>query len=163
MRIGGPDPTGPALLGMRALRLVAETLFMTTLLHALAALVLGNFRFPPFFERAHSDFENSESRFNHLIRCVATYFFAALVGVVTASLNLPRNSPVGFILVRSVGASSPPTVIIGFLEKCQKNNVEADPEHQQRAKGRERTFNRRTTVPLLRNVTLCEPDDPHKG
>jgi hypothetical protein len=29
---------------------------MATLLHALAALVLGNFRFASFFERSHSGF-----------------------------------------------------------------------------------------------------------
>jgi hypothetical protein len=45
----------------RALRLVAETLLMATLLHALAALVLGNFRFASFFERAHSDFLDSRA------------------------------------------------------------------------------------------------------
>jgi hypothetical protein len=37
----------------RALCLITETLLMATLLHALAALVLGNFRFASFFERAH--------------------------------------------------------------------------------------------------------------
>jgi len=42
-----------------ALCLVAETLLMATLLHALAALVLGNFRFASFFERAHSGFSDS--------------------------------------------------------------------------------------------------------
>jgi hypothetical protein len=41
---------------------------MATLLHALAALVLGNFRFASFFERAHSDFRIREPGFNHLIR-----------------------------------------------------------------------------------------------
>lgn len=50
---------------------------MATLLHALAALVLGNFRFASFFERAHSDFRIREPGFNHLIRRVATQFFAA--------------------------------------------------------------------------------------
>ena len=50
---------------------------MATLLHALAALVLGNFRFAPFFERAHSVFQIREPGFNHLIRHVATQFFAA--------------------------------------------------------------------------------------
>ena len=39
-----------------ALCLVTETLLMATLLHALAALVLGNFRLASFFERAHSGF-----------------------------------------------------------------------------------------------------------
>ncbi len=56
--------------------LVAETLLMATLLHALAALVLGNFRFASFFERAHSVFRIREPGFNHLIRRLATYFFA---------------------------------------------------------------------------------------
>jgi hypothetical protein len=49
---------------------------MATLLHALAALVLGNFRFASFLERAHSGFRIREPGFNHLIRRVATYFFA---------------------------------------------------------------------------------------
>lgn len=61
----------------RALCLVAETLLMATLLHALAALVLGNFRFASFFERAHSDLRIREPGFNHLIHRVATHFFAA--------------------------------------------------------------------------------------
>jgi hypothetical protein len=65
----------PPYLG-DALRLVAETLLMATLLHALAALVLGNFRFASFFEGAHSGFQIREPGFNHLIRHVATHFFA---------------------------------------------------------------------------------------
>ena len=40
----------------RALRLIAETLFVSALPHALAALVLGDFRFASFLERAHSGF-----------------------------------------------------------------------------------------------------------
>jgi hypothetical protein len=51
---------------------------MATLLHALAALVLGNFRFASFLERAHSGFLIREPGFNHLIRRVATHFFADL-------------------------------------------------------------------------------------
>ncbi len=47
--------------GKPALCLVAETLLMATLLHALAALVLGNFRFASFFERAHSGFPDSRA------------------------------------------------------------------------------------------------------
>ena len=54
-----------------ALRPIAETLLMATLLHALAALVLGNFRLASFFERAHSGFQIREPGFNHLIRHVA--------------------------------------------------------------------------------------------
>jgi hypothetical protein len=42
------------------------------LLHALAALVLRNFRFTSFFERAHSGLLIREPGFNHLIRRVAT-------------------------------------------------------------------------------------------
>jgi len=49
---------------------------MATLPHALAALVLCNFRFASFLERAHSDFQIREPRFNHLIRRIATEFFA---------------------------------------------------------------------------------------
>ncbi len=45
---------------------------MAILLHALAALVLGNFRLASFFERAHSGFQICEPGFNHLIRRVAT-------------------------------------------------------------------------------------------
>jgi hypothetical protein len=61
----------------RALCLVAETLLMATLLHAFAALVLGNFRFASFFERAHSGFQIREPGFNHLIHRVATHFLGA--------------------------------------------------------------------------------------
>jgi hypothetical protein len=43
-------------------------------LHAFAALMLGNFRFPSFFERAHSDFQIRESRLNHQMRRNATQF-----------------------------------------------------------------------------------------
>ena|SRR5205809_5586428 len=42
------------------LRLVAKTLLMATLLHALMALVLCNFRFASFFEGAHSVFQICE-------------------------------------------------------------------------------------------------------
>jgi hypothetical protein len=49
---------------------------MATLLHALAALVLGNFCFASFLERAHPGFQIREPGFNHLIRRVATHFFA---------------------------------------------------------------------------------------
>jgi hypothetical protein len=41
-------------------------------LHALAALMLGNFCFPSFLKRAHSDFQICEARLNHLIRRIAT-------------------------------------------------------------------------------------------
>jgi hypothetical protein len=52
-------PAGPNKYLMtrnRQLRLVAKTLLMAILLHALAALVLGNFRLASFLKRAHSDF-----------------------------------------------------------------------------------------------------------
>ena len=42
--------------------------------HTLAALVLGNFCFPSFFERAHLGFRGRRLRFNHLIRFIATQF-----------------------------------------------------------------------------------------
>ena len=74
------EPSGK--VGDRVLCLVAETLLMATLLHALAALVLGNFRFASFFERAHSGFQIREPGFNHLIRPVATYFFVASLGIL---------------------------------------------------------------------------------
>jgi hypothetical protein len=48
---------------------------MAILLHALAALVLGDFCLASFFERAHSGFFDCEPGFNHLIRSVATQFF----------------------------------------------------------------------------------------
>ena len=59
------------LAAFRALGPVTETLFVATLLHALAALVFSNFRFASFFERAHSGFQICEGRFNHLIRHIA--------------------------------------------------------------------------------------------
>jgi len=65
------------LAAFRALGPVTKTLFVATLLHALAALVFSNFRFASFFERAHSGFQICEGRFNHLIRRVATHFFTA--------------------------------------------------------------------------------------
>jgi hypothetical protein len=40
----------------RALRLISQPLLMPMRLHALAALMLGNFRFASFLERAHLDF-----------------------------------------------------------------------------------------------------------
>jgi hypothetical protein len=42
--------------------------------HALAALMLCNFRFASFLERAHSDFQIREFRFNHQMCCNATQF-----------------------------------------------------------------------------------------
>jgi hypothetical protein len=39
-----------------ALQLIPQSLLMPVRLHAFAALVLGNFCFPSFFKRAHSDF-----------------------------------------------------------------------------------------------------------
>src|SRR5262249_62104353 len=55
---------------------------MAVLLHVFAALVLGNFCFPSFFKRAHSDFSNCDStessnspqckrsrRFSYLVSC----------------------------------------------------------------------------------------------
>ena len=41
--------------------LVAQALLMPVRLHAFAALVFGNFCFPSFFKRAHSDFSNCDS------------------------------------------------------------------------------------------------------
>src|SRR5205823_13789507 len=45
----------------RALQLVPQPLLMRVRLHAFAALVLGNFCFPSFFKRGHSDFRNCDS------------------------------------------------------------------------------------------------------
>src|SRR5436190_11311201 len=42
------------------LKLVPQALLMPVRLHAFATLVFGNFCFPSFFKRAHSDFENCE-------------------------------------------------------------------------------------------------------
>src|SRR5262245_41567042 len=47
-------------------------------LHTLAALMLGDFSFASFLERAHSDFHNCEHGFNHRMRCNATYFSVAV-------------------------------------------------------------------------------------
>jgi hypothetical protein len=44
---------------MSSLQLVTQPLLMPVRFHALAALVLGNFGFPSFFKRAHSDFETA--------------------------------------------------------------------------------------------------------
>jgi hypothetical protein len=54
------------------LQFVPQALLMPVGLHAFAALVFGNFRFPSFFERAHSEFQIREWGFNHLIRRAAT-------------------------------------------------------------------------------------------
>jgi len=89
-----------------ALCLVAETLLMATLLHALAALVLGNFRLASFFERAHSGFSDCEPGFNHLIRRVATYFFAG-----ASSAHAKRTNEIQ-ISHRLVGAS------VAKIENC---------------------------------------------
>jgi hypothetical protein len=56
------------------LRFVPEPLLMPMRFHALAALMLRNFRFASFLERAHSDFQIREFRFNHQMRCNATQF-----------------------------------------------------------------------------------------
>jgi hypothetical protein len=44
----------------RALRLIPEALLVPIRFHALAALMLGNFRFASFLKRAHSDFQIRE-------------------------------------------------------------------------------------------------------
>jgi hypothetical protein len=44
----------------RALRLIPEAFLVPIRFHALAALVLGNFRFTSFLKRAHSDFQIRE-------------------------------------------------------------------------------------------------------
>jgi hypothetical protein len=54
------------------LHLITQAFLVAMRLHALAALVLGNFCFPSFFKRAHSDFHICEARLNHLIRRIAT-------------------------------------------------------------------------------------------
>ena len=75
------------LAAFRALGPVTETLFVATLLHALAALVFSNFRFASFFERAHSGFQICEGRFNHLICRVATDFFTAGLRISNLSFD----------------------------------------------------------------------------
>src|SRR5947207_15664625 len=57
-----------------ALHLVTETLLVPMLPHAFAALVLGDFCFSSFFERAHSDFLIWNRRFNHLMPGIETEF-----------------------------------------------------------------------------------------
>src|SRR2546421_1114941 len=54
------------------LHLIPQTLLVPMRPHSLAALMLGNFCFPSFLERAHSDFQSRRLRFNHLIRRIAT-------------------------------------------------------------------------------------------
>jgi hypothetical protein len=44
----------------RALRLIPEAFLVPIRFHALAALMLGNFRFASFLKRAHSDFQIRE-------------------------------------------------------------------------------------------------------
>jgi hypothetical protein len=70
MRATGPLQPRDKLL----LRFVAEALLMPMRFHALAALMLRNFRFASFLERAHLDFQIREFRFNHQMRCNATQF-----------------------------------------------------------------------------------------
>jgi hypothetical protein len=57
--LGKPPRTAvsPAKGKGRALQFVPQSLLMPVRLHAFAALVLGNFCFPAFFKRAHSDFQ----------------------------------------------------------------------------------------------------------
>ena len=76
------------------LQLIPQSLLMPVRLHTFAALVLGNFCFPSFFKRAHSDFgkcgsiESSNSlqrkcsrRFGYLVSCdgPAAAFFLSCV------------------------------------------------------------------------------------
>ena len=56
--------------------------------HALAALMLRNFRFASFLERAHSDFRIREFRFNHQMRCNATQFLTLLGNITSLTLHL---------------------------------------------------------------------------
>jgi hypothetical protein len=56
-------------------------------LHAFAALMLGNFCFSSFFERAHSDFQIRKLRLNHLIHRIATQFGCGGADIVLASLG----------------------------------------------------------------------------
>lgn len=74
------------------LQFVPQSLLMPMRLHAFATLVLGDFCFPSFFERAHSDFSNCDSiessnspqrkcsrRLGYLFSCdgpVAAFFFS---------------------------------------------------------------------------------------
>jgi len=68
--------------------------------HSLAALVLGNFRFPSFLERAHSDFQSRKLRFNHLIRCTATAIGRDILFTVrqSARSNEANDAGTGFWL-----------------------------------------------------------------
>ena|SRR6266481_5339573 len=64
---------GRSLVGRTyRLHLITQTFLVPMRLHALAALMLGNFCFPSFLKRAHSDFQVCEARLNHLIRRIAT-------------------------------------------------------------------------------------------
>jgi hypothetical protein len=73
LRVGRPvlDVGDFQTLALAALRLISEALLVPMRLHAFAALMLGNFRFASFFERAHSDFQIREFRLNHQMACNA--------------------------------------------------------------------------------------------
>jgi hypothetical protein len=72
------------------LRLIAQPLLVPMRLHAFAALMLGNFRFASFLERAHSDCQIREARFNHQMHCNATRFSrCGMITPLTSDLALP--------------------------------------------------------------------------
>ena len=75
---------------MKPLEFVPQPLLMPVRFHALAALVLGNLCFPSFFQRAHSDFQIREFRFNHVMHGVATELYAACEN--TARLHAKRDT-----------------------------------------------------------------------
>jgi len=50
-------PSNGSTVPVAPLYLIPESLLMPMRPHPFAALVLGNFRFPSFLERAHSNFE----------------------------------------------------------------------------------------------------------
>jgi hypothetical protein len=60
---------------------------MATLLHALAALVLGNFRFASFFERAHSDFSDSRAGIEPSNPPGCNNLFAEAAGISQAAIR----------------------------------------------------------------------------
>src|SRR4029450_11856348 len=94
MRLTGPLQPRDKLL----LCLVPEPLLMPMRFHALAALMLRNFRFASFFERAHSDFQNSRVPIqpSDALQCNPVLALLGNITSLTLHLASPLNSLSGF-------------------------------------------------------------------
>ena len=88
--------------GSAALHLISQPLLVPMRPHSLAALVLGNFCFSSFLERAHSDFQSRRLRFNHLIRCTATAIGRDILFTVKRSARSNEANDGNRLLVRRV-------------------------------------------------------------